>query len=288
MNLFKLVSVLSLSFLISFSSIADEPTNLETPEINESVESELANQTDLSRENLIDDAVEALTHTREALAALDEGRVDEALESLALSIGKMELVIACHPELALAPTGISITTHDIYGTKAAVANSIKEAERQLKDGNVQAARHILSGMGSEVVISTTNLPLATYPAAIKAISPLIDAGDIGQAKARIQAALNTLVITNEVVPLPIIRAKAMLTLFAAYADQSELTPEQAEALEKALDATREQVELAEMLGYGEKDFFKPIYKELNRMDKDEYNSAAFNKLQDLLGSYQQS
>ena len=35
------------------------------------------------------------------------------------------------------------------------------------------------------------IPLATYPAAIKAVAPLIDAGHMEEAKAALEAALNT-------------------------------------------------------------------------------------------------
>jgi hypothetical protein len=56
----------------------------------------------------------------------------------------------------------------------------------------------------------TELPLATYPAAIRAVAPLIDAGKTAEAEAALYAALNTLVIETYVVPLPRVRAQAML------------------------------------------------------------------------------
>lgn len=73
---------------------------------------------------------------------------------------------------------------------------------------VQRARSLLEGLGSEIVFTVTNLPLATYPDAIKAIVPMIDEGRIKEAKVALGLALNTLVLTNHVVPLPILRLDA--------------------------------------------------------------------------------
>ncbi|MGS8570856.1 YfdX family protein, partial [Salmonella enterica subsp. enterica serovar Braenderup] len=56
----------------------------------------------------------------------------------------------------------------------------------------------------------TNIPLASYPAAVKAVVPLIDQGKIEEAKAALQSALNTLVEERSVLPLPVLRAKLLL------------------------------------------------------------------------------
>ena len=67
---------------------------------------------------------------------------------------------------------------------------------------MQQARALLSGLASESELQVTNLPLATYPAAIKAVAPLIDAGKKDEAKAALQLALNTLVVERFITPLP--------------------------------------------------------------------------------------
>jgi len=72
----------------------------------------------------------------------------------------------------------------------------------LKKGRVQDARALVSGLASEIIIEVVNIPLATYPDAIKAVVPLIEAGKVKEAKAALVAALNTLVITRHIIPLP--------------------------------------------------------------------------------------
>jgi len=82
----------------------------------------------------------------------------------------------------------------------------------------------------------TSIPLATYPQTIKAVAPLIDAGKIVEAKNALQATLNTLVITDQVISLPVIRAQIFL-------------------------------KDADLLGYGDKAAFKPIYEQLDQIEK---------------------
>ena len=77
---------------------------------------------------------------------------------------------------------------------------------------MQKARLLVANLASEIVFQTTNVPLATYPNAIKAITPLIDESKLVEAKSGLQAALNTLVVRTEmVIPLPKLRAEQLST-----------------------------------------------------------------------------
>ncbi len=54
---------------------------------------------------------------------------------------------------------------------------VKLAKDDLANNQVQQARVLVEDLASQAEIYVTNLPLATYPAAIKAVVPLIDAGN---------------------------------------------------------------------------------------------------------------
>lgn len=259
-------NILAICFFSLYAMFSLADGNTEAMTTVEAVKTEVASQTETSRRHIIEEAVDALSRTRRAVDALEEGRNDDALDALATAVGKLELVIARDPELALAPTSMSVATRDVYGSKAAVQEAIAAAKRLLADGNVQGARQILRDLGSEVVISLTNLPLATYPDAIKAISPLIDDGKTEEARIALQAALNTLVVTEQVVPLPILRAQSLLTVAEALADQDALTPEQEDVLKASTAAIREQAELAELLGYGVKRDYSQVYRRLSQLE----------------------
>jgi soluble cytochrome b562 len=119
-------------------------------------------------------------------------------------------------------------------------------------------------MASEMVIESINIPLATYPDAIKDIVPLIDKGKIKEAKAALQTALNTLVVVEEaVIPLPVMRAKAMLKEAEALAENKDRKGEDNKKLTDYLDDAQTQLKIAEILGYGDNKGFEPMYEQLD-------------------------
>ncbi len=236
-----------------------------TENVESDVQSETDNQAAERRKKILQEAVDALAKTKDALKALEEERIDDALEALALTTGKLELIVARDPSLALAPTDMTVTTHDLYGTTAAIKAAIKRAEDAIKDGDVQDARRTLDGLGSEMVITVANLPLATYPAAIKAITPLIDDGKIVEAKRGLQTALNTLVLTEHVVPLPVLRSEALLERAEELAEKEDRSDAENNELANNLAAARSQLEMAQLLGYGEKKDYRPLYAQLDEI-----------------------
>lgn len=248
-------------------SVGTEAMKQATESVAEDVQSEAAKATTERRKKIMQEAVDALTNTREALTALEENRIDDAVEALALTTGKLELIVARDPELALAPTDVSLVKHDLYATKQAIESAIERAKIALKESKVQEARRLLSGLGSEIVINVTNLPLATYPDAIKAIAPLIDEGEIEEAKQSLQAALNTLVVTKHIVPLPVLRSEAMLERAEELAEKSDRTDEENEELSNKLAAAREQLEMADLLGYGDAEDYDTLYAQLDEIKK---------------------
>lgn len=251
---------------------ADEQVTTEAvQEATESVESEVQteteNQTIERRKQIMKEAVDALAKTNEALKALENEQIDDALEALAVITGKLELIVARDPDLALAPTDLTVTRHDIYATPEAIRVAVDEAEDALEDGRIQVARRILDGLGSELVISVANLPLATYPDAIKAITPLIDEGKIDEAIRGLQAALNTQVVTRHVVPLPMIRSEALLERAEELAEKADRSDAEEEELASLLSATRGQLEMAELLGYGNKEDFEVMFAQLDLIEE---------------------
>lgn len=279
MKVFNLNSVtaalMGVGLVIASSAFAEEsalPTTAEkqAPAVQAAqsdVDKEAANATNVKREKLLKDAVSALAETKQALSLLEEKKADEAVEALAKVTGKLEIIVARDPLLALAPVDVSITTHDLLASAESVNTLVDAAKELLDDGEVQLARPLLKELASEMVISTTNLPLATYPDAIKAITPLIDAGKFEEAKKGLSMALSTLVVTNEVIPLPTLRAEILLANAEELAQKQERTDEENKALSKQLKAAKNQLKLAEALGYGNKQSYKPMYKEIEKIEE---------------------
>lgn len=148
-----------------------EPKSAMVEAVQPAVDQVVEGKTAEKRRQTIGEAVTALTETKNALAALDEKDTTKALDALAQVTGKLELLLARSPRLALAPVDVQTVVHDIFAGTDTIEAILDEAEYALRHGEVQKARHLLSGVASEIVITTTSLPLATYPKAISAVAP---------------------------------------------------------------------------------------------------------------------
>ena len=279
MNTFKCkilsVTMLTVGLILSAQGFAADSTLPKQPEVqpqaSQSVQPEINKKTaDVAaekRKELIAEAQSAIAETEKALQALKENKNKEALDALAIATGKLELVLARNPKLVLAPVNTEVVTLDLLANRETVKAVLKEARDYLSDGEIQKARLLILNLASEIQYRTTNIPLATYPAAIKAITPLIDAGKIDEAKAGLQATLNTLVITTDVVPLPKLRAEKMLKEAQALAEKKDRSKEENAKIAKSIQGAREQLEMAELLGYGNKKDYKPMYQQLDNIAK---------------------
>lgn len=265
-----------------------EETEAREGKVQEEVDQELVKR----RRAMMKEAQAALAETNAALGALDEGKNQEALEALARATGKLELIVARDPALAVAPVGARVVTYDLYATPEAIRTARDTAEDLLEAGKVQGARALLSGLASEMIIRIDNLPLATYPEAIKAVSPLIDEGRIEEAKTGLRAALNTLVVTDSVIPLPVLRARVMLEEAEELAKKDAPSKEDQEKVNGLVKSAREQLEMADLLGYGEEDDHKEFRDQIAELEQkisgEEDTQGVFAGLRKFLEDFQAS
>jgi hypothetical protein len=232
---------------------------------------------------------EIAAETQKAIVALGNKDTRGATTILQGVSTKLDNLIAKNPGLALVPATVETDVSDFAGTNKDVANVIDEAEDLLKHGKLQNARGVIAEMSSEIRIITTSIPLGTYPAAIKQIIPLIDSGKIDQAAVDLNKVLDTLVVTIEIMPLPVLRAEEMLTVAAELEHRADLSKEKSrEDIQQFTDAAKDQLELAQLLGYGNKDDYKPLYKEIDAIHKtlfSEQSAAAWQKVKDEISAF---
>jgi YfdX protein len=232
---------------------------------------------------------EIAAETQKAIVALGNKDTKGATTILQGVSTKLDNLIAKNPGLALVPATVETDMSDFAGTNKDVANVIDEAEDLLKHGKLQNARGIIAEMASEIRIITTSIPLGTYPAAIKQIIPLIDSGKIDQAAVDLNKVLDTLVVTIEIMPLPVLRAEEMLTVAAELEHRADLSKEKSrEDIQQFTDAAKDQLELAQLLGYGNKDDYKPLYKEIDAIHKtlfSEKSAAAWQRVKDEFSAF---
>nr|GLK21583.1 hypothetical protein GCM10017606_24100 [Microbacterium terregens] len=234
----------------------------------------------VDREELLQDAVAALQETENALAALDKKDGKAATAALERATGKLEIVLARNPSLALAPVDVSVVTYDVLGSVDAVNALRKSAEDALEDGRVQEARHLIDGLASETVVRVGNLPLATYPDAIKAAAVLVSQNKLEEAKAALEAALSTIVIRDVIHPLPLTRASAAIEEARKLASNAKRGAGDDAKIQQLLTTAREQLRLGQALGYASKSEMKDLLKTVDEIEDGTKNKGAATSIFD--------
>jgi len=230
----------------------------------------------------VKNAVDALQATQNAITMLDKKDSKKAVEYLEKAIGKVEVVLALSPDLALAPVSISSEVVEIDSDIKTVRKSIRDSIKLLELGRVQDARLIISNLASEIIIHISQLPLGTYPQAIKKAVPLIEKGKLKEAKAVLLLALDTVIVEDRVIPLPIVRAEDYLAQAEKMAEKAKRTKEEEDKLIKLLKSTRTELEFAEVLGYGKSSDYKEFYNQISEISSKtkggKYGTGFFDKI----------
>ncbi len=258
-----LVSTLALGNLSA--DVVKKEASKEVKSVQNKVELKAKDSLKSKQKEMLKEALESLKDTHIALKALDENKTKKAEDLLAKVTGKLDLLMAKDPAMTLLPVAVSEKKLDVIVDKETIKSILFDANKALKAGRVQEARYLLKDLASEIVISTTSIPLATYPEAIKSIAPLIDAGKIDEAKATLEATLNSLVVSQQVIALPILRASLMLKQAEKLAEKKKRHKEESQELTLLLKEAKYQLEMAELLGYGTQKEYQPIYDEIAKI-----------------------
>jgi hypothetical protein len=242
-------------------------------------------------EQISAEAQEAINLIVNVVHAVSEKNKEKALEEIEKAIGKVEVLISKDPALTLVPVDVKEQVIDYPGTVDDVVKAKDEVVVLLAAGELQLARDIMLTLASEINIIITTLPLGGYPEVLKAIVPFIEQEKFEEATTLLYEALETLVIQKVVLPLPVLRAKQAIIV------ASELTKDKEDAnkdtLKELLAYAKEQLVLAQALGYGKvEEDYKDIFEEIEKLEKilegDESTKDIFEELKEKLTSFMKS
>jgi hypothetical protein len=231
------------------------------------------------------DAVAAIDEAQKAVTAIGEGRNDQALAAIERATGKINVLTARKPSAALIPVKSEVAIIDLASKDPVVVDAISSAARSaLSSADYPKARTLLDQLTSEIHVKTYNLPLATYPAAMQTAARLLDEKKADEARQTLVTALNTLIVTDQAIPLPLVEAQAAIKDAQAKRDQDK------PSARKLLANARQDLDRARELGYANKD---PEYASLNQsiadLDKQlggtESTSSAFASLREKMSSF---
>ncbi len=258
----------------------------ENKEVTKQVEAAQDNYVDERIKKVTDEAVEAINLVAKVVDLLDQKEKEKALEEIANVLGKLEVLVARDPNLQLVPVDVRESVVDFPGTVDDVEVAKAEVVALIKASEVQLARDIMLNLASELDIYVTALPIGTYPVVLKAIIPLIEQEKFDEAKMLLIEALETLVIEKIVIPLPILRAEQAIIRANELANKENPNKDE---LKELLAYAKEQLQLAEALGYGKVEIdYKDLYEEIEKLEKilegEESTKDIFETLKEKLSS----
>ncbi len=275
---------LSLAALATGPVLAQDSATATTPDSTGAAEQQARDDA----AQVLDEAIAALDETGAAIKALGEDRVDDAVAALERAIGKLEVTLADNPELALAPVAVTSSVIDIAATPSEIKAMRNQALRLMKDHRLQQARVIVTGLASEIDISTTYIPLETYPLALKSAAALAKDGQKEDALAVLDAALGTLVVVDTAIPLPLLRAGVLIDKAKGLSEKADRSDDENAQLASLLDQIDREIARGEALEYGGPGAFDDIRAEM-RVIRDKVSGGGsgegfFDKLKGLFGT----
>jgi len=262
-------------------------------ELKDNVEKKSAETQDSESEALIQDALKAYNETITAAEALDKGDKKGAMDALESSIGKLDIVLSQRPDLSLIPIESRVETIDIVSDLPTIEDKRAEAEFLVEKGHLQDARRLLDTLVSEIRITTANLPMETYPVAIRGIARLIEENKIDDAKLALQQVLSTVVVVERSIPIPIINCELLLTEAQKIVQKEKsekISKENKDKVLGILDQAKVELESAEALGYGRKNVeFEGIRNDIkeigNKIKQSEKTGNLFDNLKERLKKF---
>ncbi|MFK5947736.1 MAG: YfdX family protein [Methylococcales bacterium] len=227
---------------------------------------------------VIKEAADAFKATATALKALQNDQPKQALAALEIVSGNLHLLLERDPSLGLIPIEKQVEVIDGVKNLKTIKQLESELEDLIDDGKYQTARPIVDSLVDELRVTTVYLPLATYPSAIDRIGPLIDAGQINEAKSQLIEILNTYVSDQEVTPLAILQAEGDLTEAFQIEREGDIAKQETkDKVNKLVIAARQNIKVAEALGYGTKDNYEVLYNSIDALTEAIRNASIKNE-----------
>ena len=239
------------------------------------------------REKIDKEALTVISETQEFLQEVEAGEKEKSIETGKKLIGELDILLTKNPDAALIPIDVQFKIDEVVTDIETVRKITSTAKEAVKEGYYQLARELLDGLKSEIVITTYNIPTATYPVAIKDAVMYMEEGKDDMAKEVLQETFGTIVVNDIALPLPVLKSIVMVTEAQKI---DSVSHENVDKVLNLLNNANYQLELAEEMGYGKKDkdfvgLYKSI-KELKKSVKSKSDSKSkFEKLLDEMNKF---
>ena len=216
------------------------------------------------QQKLVQEAIDSLKLAHKALVDLNAKKSKEATDDIAKALGKLEVILSAEKAPKLLPVDAFVTINEFAGDSKAAKAGVKLAKDLLDHDRIQEARRLLNTLQSEMDITVINLPLSSYPDALKLAAKYLHEQKIEKAKEVLSIALSTFDEVTQVVPLPLVKAIDLATAASKIAKKDK---------KRALDylaAAEDQIKTAEALGYVSESTttYEKLYKMIKGIKKE--------------------
>jgi len=241
------------------------------------------------RSTLSQEALATLGETRVLLQTIEKGDTTRAIELGHKLIGELEVMLARDPSLVRILVDVDYQKIESVSDIAVVREVARLAREAMKKGYYRQVAELLENMKSEIVINNYYIPTATYPEGIKLATALLEEGRSDMARAVLYGVLNTIVVEKTILPLPVLKARAMVNEAARLDAQSH---ENSTTVLNLLRNADYQLRLAEEMGYGKRDKeYATLYDRIRELEKSvekkENSSSMFDTLRRELKDFQE-
>ena len=230
------------------------------------------------------DAIAAIEQTVQAIDSIAAGKTAEALKGIEEATGKVNIVLARNPELALIPVSVEALIIDTAPRDIDDIEKLADAvDAAIILDDFPTARALLGALRSELCVRTYNLPLGIYPTALQEAARLLDKNSQA-ASIALLAALNSLVTVDQVTPLPLLVAQEAINQAQTLAQKDK------NAAQKVLETAEFELNRAMALGYtGQDSEYTALKDDISNLKKQlkgsEDTTSAFSKLKARLSAF---
>ena len=270
--------------------VKPEHAKISDKQLQENVAKTMQDDFVIKETQSVKEAMNILNETGDVIKKIAENKPKVAKEKLAKLIGELEILMTRDPEVMLVPVSVAYQVNDAVIDIPAARKITGLAQKAFDDGYYQVAKDLMNNLSSEMIVKTSYLPLATYPDAMKLSAALLEDKKNEEAAAVLIQALNTMVVQQDIIPLPVLRAEEFIKLGAAA--MAEDKADKKAVAQLYLDNADYQLQLAEALGYGKKDEeYKELYDAIKDLKKaitdDKESKGKFEKLSEKIKAFKE-
>lgn len=267
-----LISVGLLANLCSFSLPADDQAlrSSQTPsqqvevidiEIQNTLEAAISDRIKQASQLINRQAYFASHRVKEAQLELQTGRLEPAQSLIKQAAKLLKNAALANPKAEPVAIEVIPVMHDDLNDLQLIQLKQQEIDSQWSSGHKQLVRQLLSRYVNDFVITTKTISLLEFAKGVKQLDTLLRDKAVDKAQREVTALSDLIKTQNTLIPLPICRAELMIEKASQLAVQQANQPENSQGLiVYLLRQTESQLQMAELLGYGEKKRYMEIYK----------------------------